>query len=69
LPESAEAWQTAAARHEGSWWTDWHKWISERNGTERVAARAPGAGRLKPIEDAPGSYVKERVEAKKHPQA
>jgi poly[(R)-3-hydroxyalkanoate] polymerase subunit PhaC len=69
LPESAEAWQAAAARHEGSWWTDWHNWISERNGAERVAAREPGAGSLKSIEDAPGSYVKVRVEAKKHPHA
>jgi len=27
-----------------------------------VPARQPGAGKLKPIEDAPGSYVKLRAE-------
>ena len=68
LPESSEAWQAAAVKREGSWWTDWHNWISERNGGERVGAREPGSGLLKPIEDAPGSYVKLRLEEKKrHP--
>jgi polyhydroxyalkanoate synthase len=27
-------------------------------GDERVPAREPGGGKLKPIEDAPGSYVR-----------
>jgi polyhydroxyalkanoate synthase len=28
--------------------------------TDRVPARVPGEGKLKPIEDAPGSYVRVR---------
>ena len=41
----------------GSWWPDWQAWIEGLDG-ERVPAREIGAGLLKPIEDAPGSYVR-----------
>jgi polyhydroxyalkanoate synthase len=34
-------------------------WITRQSPTE-VSARIPGSGALKPIEDAPGSYVKVR---------
>ncbi len=64
LPETAEAWQAAAVKQEGSWWNDWQGWIAGRNGAGRVPARIPGADGLKAIEDAPGSYVKLRVGAK-----
>ena len=53
----ADAWLAAAERHEGSWWDDWHGWQRRRAGGKKVLARVPGAGALKPIEDAPGSYV------------
>jgi polyhydroxyalkanoate synthase len=56
-------WQVAATRHEGSWWNDWQAWMEARNGTERVPARVPGDGKLKVIEDAPGSYVSVRLGA------
>ena len=52
-------WLKHAKEHEGSWWPDWAKWLSEHSG-EKIAARKPGDGKLKPIEDAPGSYVKGR---------
>jgi polyhydroxyalkanoate synthase len=64
LPETAEAWLAAAVKQEGSWWNDWQGWIAVRNGAERLPARIPGAGGLKAIEDAPGSYVKLRIGAK-----
>jgi polyhydroxyalkanoate synthase subunit PhaC len=57
LPESPDAWQQAAEWHEGSWWTDWQRWIAGHNGEARVPARVPGTGGLKAIEDAPGAYV------------
>ena len=57
LPESAEAWRSGAAPHEGSWWNDWRDWIARLNGSDRVPARVPGEGALPAIEDAPGSYV------------
>jgi polyhydroxyalkanoate synthase subunit PhaC len=57
LPESVDDWWLDAEEIEGSWWPDWHKWLSKKSG-EKVPARKPGDGGLKPIEDAPGSYVK-----------
>jgi len=62
LPESPQAWQAGATRHEGSWWTDWQVWIDQLNGGEKVPARMPGDGKLKAIEDAPGSFVAVRLD-------
>jgi polyhydroxyalkanoate synthase len=61
LPASADEWLTTAERHEGSWWPEWSTWIGQFGG-EKVPARTPGEGKLKPIEDAPGSYVKLRLD-------
>ena len=55
--QEPEAWLEAAEKHEGSWWNDWHGWQSRRAGGKKVPARIPGAGGLRPIEDAPGAYV------------
>jgi polyhydroxyalkanoate synthase len=52
-----EAWLGHAEEHPGSWWPDWQRWI-EALDSERVPARQIGAGRLRPIEDAPGSYIR-----------
>ncbi len=65
LPEDPEKWLAAATRHEGSWWNDWQNWIARRNGGNKVAARIPGDGKLKIIEDAPGSYASLRLGAEK----
>ena len=61
--EDAETWLAAAKQHAGSWWTDWQQWV-EQHGGGKVPARTPGKGKLKAIEDAPGTYVSVRVEAK-----
>jgi polyhydroxyalkanoate synthase len=50
-------WLQAAKEYPGSWWPDWLAWL-KAIGAETVPARAIGGGKLKPIEDAPGSYVK-----------
>jgi polyhydroxyalkanoate synthase len=60
LPPDPDDWLAKARRHEGSWWTDWGKWLA-RHGGAQVPARHPGDGKLAPIEDAPGSYVKVRA--------
>ena len=57
--QDLEGWIRNATQHPGSWWTDWIGWIKAQ-GIEEVEARAPGGGKLAPIEDAPGSYVKVR---------
>ena len=56
---SARSWVKNADFHEGSWWTDWHKWNAAHSGS-KVPARKPGGGKFKAIEDAPGSYVQKR---------
>jgi polyhydroxyalkanoate synthase len=60
LADDAEDWFKGAAYHEGSWWTDWQKWLAGHAGGQ-VPARAPGSGDLAAIEDAPGSYVRVRA--------
>jgi polyhydroxyalkanoate synthase len=59
-PPTPEEWLAGATEYPGSWWPDWDKWLSKKSGP-KVAARVPGAGGLKAIEVAPGSYVKVRV--------
>ncbi len=54
-----DAWLEKATEHPGSWWPDWLDWIRQQN-DERVWARQPGGGKLPPLEDAPGSYVRVR---------
>jgi polyhydroxyalkanoate synthase len=54
---SVETWMKNATEHAGSWWPDWVEWLRGQ-GPEMVPARKIGAGKLKAIEDAPGSYVK-----------
>ncbi len=57
LPATVEEWQEGAVEHPGSWWPDWDAWLSKRSGP-KVPARKPGDHMLKPLGDAPGSYVK-----------
>jgi polyhydroxyalkanoate synthase len=52
-----EGWLAQAEEHPGSWWPDWLAWLRGHDDT-MVPARQPGSRKLKPLEDAPGSYVK-----------
>ena len=61
LRDTADEWLASAEKHPGSWWTDWSNWIAGFGG-EKVPARIAG-GRLKIIEDAPGSYASLRLDA------
>jgi polyhydroxyalkanoate synthase subunit PhaC len=54
---SVDAFLARAQEFAGSWWPDYAKWLGTLSG-ERVEPRKPGGGIFKPIEDAPGSYVK-----------
>ncbi|MES2723281.1 MAG: class I poly(R)-hydroxyalkanoic acid synthase, partial [Pseudomonadota bacterium] len=57
LPASLEEWQASATEHGGSWWPHWAEWLKARSG-KMVPARDPAKGPLKPLGDAPGTYVK-----------
>ena len=50
-------WLKKAKEHRGSWWPHWQAWIETLDKT-RVRARKIGGGKRKPIEDAPGRYVR-----------
>jgi polyhydroxyalkanoate synthase len=51
-----EEWVTKARENPGTWWPHWLAWVTKDDA--RVPARVVGSGKLKPIEDAPGSYVR-----------
>ena len=56
-----DAWRARAKEHPGSWWPDWDKWLAALSGP-MVPARKPGDGKLKPLADAPGDYVKVKAQ-------
>jgi polyhydroxyalkanoate synthase subunit PhaC len=51
-----------ASEHKGSWWPDWLGCLKKQapKTVKAQGARIPGKGKLAPIEDAPGRYVRER---------
>jgi len=59
LPHDPQEWFDGAVSKTGSWWEDWHQWLSQKSGP-KVDARDPVDGPLDIIEDAPGRYVKIR---------
>jgi hypothetical protein len=63
LPATADEWLASAQQHEGSWWNTWNAWVTQFAG-DKVPARVPGEGKLKALEDAPGSFAKKRLDAK-----
>jgi len=52
-----DRWLAKAKEHPGSWWPHWQAWIGKLD-RRRVKARKIGGGKFRPIEDAPGSYVR-----------
>ncbi len=63
LPGSTDDWFAGTQQHQGSWWTDWQAWLTAVDG-EQTEPRDPAKGKLKALEDAPGSFVKSRADAK-----
>lgn len=61
LPTNPIEWFEKATYTMGSWWDDWANWMNKTLGDKQVPARDPANGELKPLEDAPGSYVKTKA--------
>ena len=61
LPANAQAWFDKAGEHAGSWWPDWAAWLKGHAGKEIVAPKSAGSRKYKPIEPAPGRYVKQKA--------
>src|SRR5215210_7434635 len=57
--ETPEDWLENAEQHEGTWWEDFISWLEPHSG-EQVDPPQVGSDQYPPIEDAPGTYVKER---------
>ncbi len=58
---SSESWLDTATENQGSWWPDWIQWLSGHSGNKVAAPQSLGSEAFKPIEPAPGSYVKTRA--------
>jgi len=52
-----DTWKKGSTLVKGSWWTDWGNWLEPQSG-RKIVARKIGNSKYKPIENAPGSYVK-----------
>jgi polyhydroxyalkanoate synthase len=61
VPASADDWLAGAAERRGSWWSDWDAWLARFSGGEIPAPAQLGSARHRPVEAAPGRYVKVRV--------
>jgi polyhydroxyalkanoate synthase len=60
-PADPEQWLTQAPEHPGSWWPRWTAWLAAHAGGMRAAPTAMGNVQYRPIEPAPGRYVKQRI--------
>jgi polyhydroxyalkanoate synthase len=54
----AEQWLSSAQSVPGSWWPDWSKWLQRHSGSLVPKSNELGNNRYRPIEPAPGRYVK-----------
>jgi polyhydroxyalkanoate synthase len=59
LTRSADVWLKQATTTDGSWWSLWQSWSSERSGGRRPSPTALGSERYKPMAPAPGVYALE----------
>jgi polyhydroxyalkanoate synthase len=58
LPETAAEWREGATQVSGSWWTTWHEWLGDRSGPTRARRARVGNAGHRPLEPAPGRYVR-----------
>ncbi len=59
---NAEEWLSGAKEHAGSWWPEWAAFLAKTAGNQVNAPRKFGNASYKPIEPAPGRYVKVKAD-------
>ena len=62
LGDDPEQWLASAQAAQGSWWTHWMRWQKPQAGKSVAARTKLGNAKHKPIEPAPGRYVKARAD-------
>jgi polyhydroxyalkanoate synthase len=61
FPKNPEDWLEKAKEKPGSWWPVWSEWLAKYAGGTRKAPKSAGNVQYKPVESAPGRYVKQRL--------
>ena len=62
MGKNPEDFLNQAKEYPGSWWNDWAAWLKPYKGKDIIAPKRLGkTGAYKPLEPAPGHYVKEKA--------
>ncbi|MEA2876665.1 MAG: poly[(R)-3-hydroxyalkanoate] polymerase subunit PhaC [Hyphomicrobiales bacterium] len=56
-PDTPAEWLATASRHDGTWWSHWHRWLAAASGATKAAPKRLGNGEFPPLTEAPGTYV------------
>jgi polyhydroxyalkanoate synthase len=61
LPADPQQFLETAEKVPGSWWPNWYAWLAPHGGAKINAPKIPGNAQYRPVEEAPGSYVREKA--------
>jgi polyhydroxyalkanoate synthase len=61
LEQTQSEWLKSATEIEGSWWPHWAAWLKQFGGRKIPARKTLGNAQFRPMEAAPGRYVKEKA--------
>lgn len=61
-PREPDEWLRLSSQHDASWWDHWLRWLGRRSTGNRPAPDHLGDEEHRPLEPAPGSYVRRRLD-------
>jgi polyhydroxyalkanoate synthase subunit PhaC len=61
LEADPDRWLETAEKVPGSWWPNWYAWLAPHGGVKVNARKQPGNAEYRPVEEAPGSYVRAKA--------